>query len=82
MSGAPDIVEAAGDADIAAVRALFEAYARSLDFDLSFQGFDQELAGLPGAYAPPEGRLLLARAVDGAAVGVAGLRPLEPGGAR
>ena len=50
--------------DIREVRALFEEYAGSLGFSLCFQGFDQELAGLPGAYAPPTGRLLLAR-VDG-----------------
>jgi ribosomal protein S18 acetylase RimI-like enzyme len=45
------------EADI--VRALFLAYARSLDFELCFQNFGEELAGLPGAYAPPEGRLFL-----------------------
>jgi len=49
-----------------------------LDFDLCFQDFDQELAGLPGDYAPPRGRLLLAMA-EGHAVGCVGLRPLAHG---
>lgn len=64
--------------DLAHVRALFLEYADSLGFSLCFQGFEDELAGLPGKYAPPEGALLLAR-VDGAVVGVVGLRSLGDG---
>lgn len=64
--------------DLAAARRLFRAYADWLAVDLHFQGFEQELASLPGAYAPPQGRLLLAR-VGGDAAGCVGLRPLAPG---
>jgi ribosomal protein S18 acetylase RimI-like enzyme len=62
--------------EIAAVRALFLEYARSLGVSLDFQGFDQELATLPGAYAPPRGRLFIARQGD-AIVGCGALRPLD-----
>jgi ribosomal protein S18 acetylase RimI-like enzyme len=55
-----DIVEAQTPFHIAQVRELFSEYARSLDVDLCFQGFEEELAGLPGPYASPAGLLLVA----------------------
>ncbi|MGZ4388136.1 MAG: GNAT family N-acetyltransferase, partial [Gaiellaceae bacterium] len=58
------------------VRVLLEEYAASLPFDLGFQGFADELAGLPGAYAPPRRRLLLALA-GGAPAGCVALRPVD-----
>lgn len=67
---------AAWPEDLERVRALFLEYAQWLDFDLCFQGFEEELATLPGRYAPPEGGLWLAR-VGGELAGVVGLRPLE-----
>ena len=57
-------------------RKLFRQYADSLDFDLEFQGFSEELATLPGNYAPPEGCILLAED-SGHFVGCVALRPLE-----
>ncbi|UCD80609.1 MAG: GNAT family N-acetyltransferase [Desulfobacterales bacterium] len=57
-------------------RELFLQYADSLNFDLEFQGFSQELAGLPGDYAPPHGCLLLAE-LSGQFVGCVGLRFLK-----
>jgi len=64
--------------NIREVRGLFEEYAGSLEFSLGFQGFDRELADLPGAYAPPTGRLLLAR-VGGVAAWCVGLRRIGEG---
>lgn len=58
-----------------ATREIFREYAASLAVDLCFQGFEAELAGLPGDYAPPRGLLLLAF-VDGALAGCGGFRPL------
>ena len=57
-------------------RAIFREYAASLDVDLCFQDFDEELAALPGDYAPPGGHLLLAH-VEGELAGCGALRPLN-----
>lgn len=73
-----EIGAAATPSDIEAARGLFVEYATSLGFSLCFEGFDAELAALPGAYAPPRGALLLARS-GGRVVGCVGLRPLEDG---
>ena len=54
-------------------RVLFEEYAASLDFDLDFQGFNEELETLPEDYGPPHGCLLLAQQAD-ALVGCVALR--------
>jgi GNAT superfamily N-acetyltransferase len=70
------IRDAASPADIEDVRALFREYQAAIGLDLSFQGFPEELARLPGRYRRPSGRLLLA--VDGPrTVGCVGLRAFE-----
>jgi len=61
---------------LASVRALFEEYWAAFGFTSCFQGFDQELAALPGKYAPPKGRLLLA-SVHGEPAGCVALRPFD-----
>ena len=58
------------------VRAIFREYATTLAVDLCFQGFEEELAQLPGQYAAPRGALLLAL-VDGELAGCCALRPLD-----
>jgi GNAT superfamily N-acetyltransferase len=69
------IEQAESDEQIEQARTLFREYEAWLGVDLCFQGFEAELASLPGKYAPPGGRLLLAY-VDGEPSGCVALRPL------
>jgi len=69
------IVAATTPEDVEHVRTLLREYERSLGVDLAFQGFAQEVAALPGVYAPPRGRLLLAMDGD-APAGCVALRPI------
>lgn len=71
-----DLVVAVEPDQLDAVRALFREYAEQLGVDLCFQGFEEELAALPGDYAAPRGTLLLAL-VDGELAGCCGLRPID-----
>jgi putative acetyltransferase len=71
------IVEATTPEQIEQARSLFLEYAASLGFSLGYQGFDEELAALPGRYSPPTGCLLLADAA-GAAAGCVALREIDP----
>ncbi|MDP6637148.1 MAG: GNAT family N-acetyltransferase [Phycisphaerae bacterium] len=73
-----DIIPAETPEQLDCVRELFRRYAESLGVDLCFQDFETELASLPGKYAPPDGRLLLA-IEGGAAVGCVAIRKLGPG---
>ena len=66
------------DPALAAVRQFFRNYAAWLGVDLSFQKFDEEMASLPGAYAPPNGRLFFAEN-DGQPAGCVGIRPFSEG---
>lgn len=67
----------AGPADLDGVRALLREYERWLGIDLCFQGFEEELAGLPGDYAPSHGgALLVLDGADGLA-GCVGVRRIE-----
>ena len=63
--------------ELTSAAALFRAYAKTLPVDLGAQGFSQELASLPGVYAPPGGELLLAKRGDHV-LGCIALKPLEP----
>jgi len=73
------ILPAKSETDLANAADLFRAYAAALPVDLGYQGFDAELAGLPGKYAPPAGALLIARTPAGEAIGCVAMRPIEHG---
>ena len=60
MSHRVTISQVESEDQINTVQQLFEEYAAGIGISLCFQNFDQELATLPGKYAPPGGRLLLA----------------------
>jgi len=71
-------VQAECSAQVAQARELFQEYAQSLGVNLCFQNFEQELAGLPGHYASPDGRLLLAE-YDGQLAGCVALHKWDNG---
>lgn len=75
----PTIRRADTETDLEAVRRLFRAYVESLDFDLDFQDFEQELEVLPEPYDAPDGVILLAE-IDDTPVGVVALKPLDEEG--
>lgn len=70
-------IAAAEARDIGEIADLFRAYEAHIGVDLSYQGFADELATLPGKYAPPRGQLLIARNAAGAAIGCVALRPID-----
>lgn len=70
------IIPAASPEQMERIRSLFREYQAHIAVDLCFQSFEEELAGLPGKYAPPAGRLLLAY-WEGELAGCVAMRPLE-----
>lgn len=73
-----EIIQAETPEQIKETRKIFREYEAWLDLDLCFQGFEEELANLPGKYIQPEGRLFLAIS-DGRVAGCIALRKLENG---
>ena len=80
MSADAFTIAGAQAGDIAEIAELFRAYEAHIGVDLSYQGFADELATLPGKYAPPRGQLLIARDAGGAAIGCVALRPIDAPG--
>ncbi len=78
MSTSLRTITAADTAELAHVRQFFRNYAAWLGVDLSFQGFADEVANLPGAYGAEDGRLFFAE-VDGRAAGCVGVRRFSEG---
>ncbi|HKO62216.1 MAG TPA: GNAT family N-acetyltransferase [Pyrinomonadaceae bacterium] len=72
------LIQATSESEVQEVRKLFEEYHGWLGLSLCFQNFDQELASLPGDYAPPDGRLILAMDHENVA-GCIALRKLDDG---
>ena len=70
------IVEAGSSDELLQIRTLFEEYAKTLGSDPCLQDFSEELATLPGRYARPKGRLLLAM-IEHKVAGCAALRSLD-----
>lgn len=73
-----ELVPAAESARIKDARTIFREYEKWLGLDLCFQNFEEEMLTLPGKYAPPEGRLILAYK-DGELSGGIALRKIEDG---
>jgi len=73
IAPAAALLQPASPEQWAAARALVEEYAASLQLDLDFQNFDDEIASLPREYGPPDGCFVLA-ATDGRFVGCGGVR--------
>jgi putative acetyltransferase len=73
-----EITQATTEAQIEQTRALFREYEAWLGMSLCFQSFEEEVATLPGRYAPPGGRLYLAYDGD-EPIGCIALREIEPG---
>ncbi len=77
MDSTIQIMPARTPDEIARAAQLFHDYETSIGIDLCFQGFAEELAGLPGAYAPPGGELLLAIDAIGQPLGCVAMRRLD-----
>ena len=73
-----EIIQAETEQQIAEAKAIFREYETWLGMSLCFQGFEEELAGLPGKYAPPNGRLYRAYSGD-EVIGCIAMREIDPG---